>query len=250
MDNIEQALKGMGLNEKEALLYITLLQTGTAPGSALAQRTGIPRSTVHFVGRELAKQGIVSMAKKGSVTVFTAEPPNKLMSLLERERRGIEHKERELQKVMGSLEQLVNPHASFPKVQYYEGKEGMMSLYDSILDMRAPIDSLEESGKVFELFPEYALEWPRKRVERKIPNRCIAPVGSPMNVTNPSKYLEVRYIDPKKYPFTWQIRLCEDLVGIFSFDKQTAVGIGIRHADIAKNFHLLFEYLWASTKPS
>lgn len=246
MEHIHTALRDIGMSEKEILLYTTLLQTGMAPGSTLAQRTGIPRSTVHFIGRELVKRGIVSMSKKNNVFYFSAEPPEKLLYILERERKKIEQKEQGIEKVMGLLKQMMNPHSSLPKVQYYEGEEGMIDLYDSILDMHQPIDSFEEGGKVFELFPEYANEYMKKRIERKIPNRCIAPSGSPGNMDDPSRFIQARFMDPKKFPFSWHIKMCGDVVGIFSFDERASVGIGIRHADIAKNFHLLFEYVWES----
>ena len=47
-------------------------------------------------------------------------------------------------------------------------------LYDDILDMRSPIDSLEEGGKALEMFPAYSHEFMRNRIARKIFNRCIA----------------------------------------------------------------------------
>lgn len=248
MNNIEQALQEIGMSDKEITVYLALLKVGMVPGSALAQRTGIPRSTVQFIGRQLAKKGIVSMTKKNNVFSFAAEPPEKLLYLLQREQRKIEAKEQNILKIMKPLTDMMNPLSALPKVQYYEGLEGMIELYDSILDMRAPIDSFEESGKVFNLFPEYSIEYCNKRIERKIFNRCICPAGSPANDSDPSKFIEVRYVDPKKYPFTWHVKMCKDTVGIFSFDERASVGIGIRHHDIAKNFHLLFECMWESLK--
>ncbi len=248
MEHINQALRGIGMNEKEISIYLTLLNIGMAPGSTIAQRTSIPRSTVQFIGKELAKRGIITMTRKNNVHYFTPEPPEKLLYLLERDQKSIEKRQQEMLKVMGPLKQMMNPLSALPKVEYYEGEEGMIRLYDSFLDMRAPIDSFEETGKVFELFPEYAQEYMRKRIEWKIPNRCIAPSGSPGNTNDPERFIEARFLDPKKYPFTWHIKMCGDTVGIFSFDDRASVGIGIRHHDIAKNFHLLFQYVWDSLK--
>jgi sugar-specific transcriptional regulator TrmB len=249
MGDIHATLAELGLNDTEIEIYLALIKVGTAPASALGQRTGITRSTAQYSCQQLAKKNIVTMVRKDNTNLFTAETPERLMGLLERQQKSLQEKEDRLQKVMGSLKQMMNVHAALPKVQFYEGNEGIVKLYDSILDMRKPIDSFEESGKVMEMFPEYGHEYMRKRIERKIFNRCVAPAGSPFNETDPERFIEVRTVDQKKYPFTWHIKMCDDTVGMFSFEEGSAVGIGIRHKDIAFNFHLMFQLVWDSLDP-
>ncbi len=248
--DISATLAELGLGEKEITVYVALLKVGTAPASALAKRTGITRSTTQYVCQQLAKKGVASLGRKDNVFLFTPESPERLLLLLQRQREALDEKENRVQRIIGPLTQMMNVHAALPQVRFYEGQKGMIQLYDSILDMRCPIDSFEEQGELIRMFSDYPYEFVRKRVERRIPNRCVAPEGSPLNVSDPAKFLEVRTVDPKKFPFSWHVKLCGDVVGIFSFEEGAAVGIGIRHADLAKNFNLLFELVWESLDPA
>lgn len=246
---IHETLADLGLGEKEIAIYLGLLKVGTAPASALSKRTGITRSTAQYVCNQLVKKGVASMGHKDKVFLFTAESPDRLLLLLERQREVLQEKENRVQRILGPLKQMMNVHAALPQVRFYEGQAGMIQLYDSILDMRLPIDSFEENGELLRMFAEYPHEFVRKRVQRKIPNRCIAPRGSPFNESDPEKFLEVRTVDPKQFPFSWHVKICGETVGIFSFEEGAPVGIGMRHRDLARNFRLLFELVWDSLAP-
>jgi HTH-type transcriptional regulator, sugar sensing transcriptional regulator len=245
---VEEVLGELGLNEKEISIYLSLLSTGTAPASTLGHRTGIKRSTARYTCQQLHRKGLVRMVQKGDTYLFTHEPPEKLKLLLQKKREELQRKENHVDQIIGELKLMVNPQAVLPKVQFYEGEEEMIRLYERILDLEQPIDSFEESGELFDLFPEYPKEFVRKRIKHKIFNRCIAPKGNPLNVTDPKKFIECRFVDPEKFPFSWHVKICANLVGIFSFQKHASVAIAIEHEDIAKNFRLLFELVWGNLK--
>ena len=245
---VDETLAELGLSKKEIAIYLALLSTGTAPASTLGKRTSITRSTAQYTCQQLHKQGLVQKVQKGNTYLFTPEPPEKLQLLLQKQKEALEQKEDRVNRIIGELKMMVNPQAVLPKVQFYEGEEEMVRLYERILDLRQPIDSFEESGELFGLFPEYPKEFVRKRIQHRIFNRCIAPKGNPFNVTDPKKFIETRYVDRGQFPFTWHVKICGNLVGIFSFQKHTSVAIAIEHEDIAKNFRLLFELVWGTLK--
>lgn len=246
MLSIPEILERMGLNEKETAVYLALLSVGTAPASSLSKRTKLPKSTAHYTCQQLVKKGLARMVQKGASFYFTCEPPEKLLHLLEKKRKDIDSLQEHVTGILGPLKNMISVFTSLPNVQYHEGESGIIELLDDILKLEAPIDSFEDRGYVFESFPTYDREFNRKRVELKIPSRCITPAGSGLYVTDPKLLLTVRNLDGEKYPFTWQIRLCQDMVAFFSFEKKSPVGISIRHADITSNFHTLFDLVWDS----
>lgn len=243
-DTIRTTLEGLGLTDKEAAIYLLLLQIGTAPASTLADKANIPRSTAQFTCQQLTKSGLLRMVQRANTYLFTPEPPEKLELLLHKQQDELAEKENQLHRIIGELKAMQNPHIILPKVQFYEGEEGMIQLYERILELRQPIDSFEEAGELFELFPDYPKEFVRKRIERKIFNRCIAPKGNPLNVTDSKRFIETRFVDSSTFHFTWHVKICENLVGIFSFQKHAPVAIAIEHEDISRNFRLLFEFVW------
>jgi len=243
-ETIQKTLESLGLSEKEIMVYLKLLQVGASAASTLGDRTHIVRSTAQYTCQQLEKKGLVRMVQKGNIYIYTPEAPEKLLLLLGKQKQDLEKKEGQVGSIIGELKSMMNPSAVLPKVQFYEGEEGMIQLYERILELRQPIDSFEEAGELFELFPDYPKEFVRKRIDRKIFNRCIAPKGNPLNVTDPKRFIETRFVDSTKFHFTWHVKICGNLVGIFSFQKHAPVAIAIEHEDIAKNFRLLFEFVW------
>ncbi len=243
-DRIRSTLESLDLSGKEIDMYLTLLQVGTSPSSALGRRSRLSRSTAQYTCDQLVKKGIARASQKGNTRLFSPEPPEKLLLLLERQHREIERKERDVQDVLEPLRRMMNPHSTLPRVQFFEGKDGIVDLYDKILDLRSPIDSFEDKGEMLAFIPDYVHEFVQKRVKRGITNRVICPAVNQVNVHSPQELRETRTLPESEFPFTCDIKICEDLLSIFSFDHHTAVGVAIRHADIANNFRVLFESYW------
>ena len=61
-------LKKIGFSEKEAVVYIKLIQLGPQPASVVSRNTEINRTTVYDILEGLKKRGIVRSLKKGGST--------------------------------------------------------------------------------------------------------------------------------------------------------------------------------------
>jgi HTH-type transcriptional regulator, sugar sensing transcriptional regulator len=244
MEAIQTTLAELGLGDKEIAIYTMLLKVGTSPTSSLAQRTRIVRSTTQYTCQQLVKKGIANVSRKDGVFLFTAEPPERLLSLLEKRRDALRKQEAKVQKIIGPLKQMMNVNAVLPKVHFYDGKDGMIQLYESILDIRQRIDSFEDKGEMVAFIPEYTFDFIRKRVKRGIVNRIICPEENTVDVASPKELREVRTLPAREFPFSGDIKICGDLVSIFSFQEHASVGIAIHHKEIADNFRVLFEAYW------
>lgn len=244
-DAIRATLEDLGLTDKEAAMYLLLLQLGTSAASTLADRAEIPRSTAQFTCQQLTKRGLLRMVQKANTYLFTAEPPEKLDMLLRRERDALEEKSHQLHRIIGELKAMQNPYTVLPKVQFYEGKEGVEELYDKILEMKQPIDSFEDKGEMFAFIPKKVEHFIAARIRHGIHNRVICPSATPINKDDPAAFRQVRTVPLEEFPFSCDIKICGPQVSIFSFKENTAVGIAIRHEEIADNFRLLFNQMWA-----
>lgn len=56
MESLLLTLQQYGLSEKEAKVYLTTLQLGSAPGSSIARNAGENRATVYTLLKELQKR--------------------------------------------------------------------------------------------------------------------------------------------------------------------------------------------------
>jgi len=135
-------------------------------------------------------------------------------------------------------------------VRYYEGKEGIIKIYEELLDNNQPIDSIEEKGDLLAYIPNYAADYVKKRIKRKLFNRVISPDTNTLNKTNSEKFIEARPVSAEEFPFRMDIKISGHKVSLITFQKKNAVGILIDNPEIADNFKILFNFLWSKLKPA
>jgi len=91
-ENVEEALRFLGLSSNEVKAYITLLQGGSMTASEVSRQARIPYSKVYEALESLRKKGIVSQQRSRPV-VFTPKPQilpsmNSDLDMKQKERKG------------------------------------------------------------------------------------------------------------------------------------------------------------------
>lgn len=61
-----EKLKNLGLNEKEARVYLAALELGEASVQEIAQKSGVKRVTAHVAIEKLKTEGLLYEEKKAS----------------------------------------------------------------------------------------------------------------------------------------------------------------------------------------
>lgn len=116
---IQEILKKLDFSEKEVDIYLAILQRGKITPADLAKTTGINRTTVYSVTKELVKRGIVSEDLGGETLSFVALPPQDLNLMLKKEEKRLTEKKDLLAKAMGELNQFAkNTKYSIPKIVF------------------------------------------------------------------------------------------------------------------------------------
>lgn len=138
-----ETLQQYGMSQKEAKVYLASLELGAAPGSTIARRAGEKRVTVYSILKELVKRGIVTSVMRNDVAYFSVISPDLLLRQLEDKYMMFKQK---LPEFMAITEKI----GSRPKVQFFEGVEGLRSMFDefaqSTVDMKVIITT-ERSPK-------------------------------------------------------------------------------------------------------
>lgn len=116
---MNQLLAELGFSEKEVKVYLTILQNGRIILADLAKITGINRTTVYAIAKELIKRGVIAEDLGSSPTHLVALPPEELHTIIRREEQSLEGKRlavnraiKELTKVTASLKY------SIPKITF------------------------------------------------------------------------------------------------------------------------------------
>jgi len=249
MENIKEILKTIGLNKKEAGLYLAALNYGDAPMSKLAKQSGIKRSTAYQIYRGLERRGIMGSFKMRGGMHFAAMSPELLYSLRKKELG-------DLAAVLPELKALETKKGAKPKLSFFEGREGYrLALEDSL---KSPGNLIRHVGSLAEthhtLGEKYDLEhYIPTRMKQNIRINCLyfPDIEDVMRSRDHHKELrEIRYL-PQKFWFKGSSLIYDNKVVILS-GAEEAMTVIIESETIAdaekKKFDLLWELSGRGTK--
>jgi len=129
---MEELFRKLGLNDNEREVYLAVLQAGKIAPNQVAKTTGINRTTVYSVAKKLEKLGLVAQDLGQKITYLVATPPERLVSVFEREEKKLTEKKKaakELAKELGSL--VSEKHYSIPRIRFVEEAELENYLYEA-----------------------------------------------------------------------------------------------------------------------
>lgn len=236
-----QILTNLGFSEKESKAYLSLLELGTQPASVVAKKAGINRSTCYLVLEELIKKGLVSMYTRSSVSYFSAQEPSALFIYLQNLTQDIEDQKRYLEDNINALHK-VNENMSFrPKVEFYEGLEGLKSVYADTLNT----DKIYAFNNV-NIYPpalkKYILEeYIPLRIEMGIP---IDTIGTPQDTTHNKKQLRRSRFMPNNLGLEIEINIYVDRVAFMSYLNEQYMGVIIQNKLISDAMRNIHQTLW------
>ncbi len=246
----ENILIQAGLSEEQALVYQSLLDKGPQRASDLAKWTGIKRGLIYKVLEQLESMGLVSkQGGPGTVATFSPSHPSLLLSNIEKKEKEIALNKEMLMSYIGALSSKYNLIIGKPNVQFFEGKEGIIKIYDQVLNSGTKlIDSFEDKGEMSAFIPEYFPQFIKKRVKLGIRNRVIAPKDNQININSEEEMRETKFFPTSLFPFEMDIKITDRLVSMITFQKDQPVGILIDNQEIASNFGKLFNLVWELAK--
>ena len=128
MSMIEKDIQSLGLNEKEAKVYLASLELGQATVQKISMKAGIKRPTTYFIIENLMERGLMSSYYQGKKQLFMAERPERILDLIAKERKELELREEQFKRLLPELQSINNRNKDKPVVKYYEGKDGILTM--------------------------------------------------------------------------------------------------------------------------
>lgn len=162
-------LKKIGLEDKEASVYLASLSLGPTTILKLARACNTKRTTVYGIVENLKQKGLMSIEQKGLKQIYAPENPEKLESTLEN--RQLEFKN-SLPEFLG----LYKLKGEESVIKYYTGISKMQDIYkDTLKEIRPHQDYLviANQEKWYNLDPEFAISFIERRAKLNIKTRLL-----------------------------------------------------------------------------
>lgn len=250
MHEATRRLLELGLSEKEAGVYLALLELGPSGVQHVAEKANVNRSTCYALIGSLKQRGLVSELERDGRITYVPESPQRLAELIEKEAQQLSSKRQILQQGMPDFLALFNAIEQKPRVRYFEGEKGMVSAREALMEQ-----DLEQEYLSFTAIDEATGlasridERGRQRMARRLHGRLVIAVKPGMELPMTDlKTWEVRTLPYSQAPFTGEVDIFGDKVAAFVFHPEV-IGLLVDSAHLSRIFRALFEAAWKSAIP-
>ncbi|MFH1789838.1 MAG: helix-turn-helix domain-containing protein [bacterium] len=248
-----EVLEQLNFSKKEISVYISLLELDTATATEIAKKTDINRTSCYDLLAVLIKKGLVSKFKKKNKIYFHAGDPRRLLSYLEREKQDkvktIEKQQKLVEEIIPELSSVLNPQSTKPKVEFFEGQEGMKEAYEDTLNSKTEIRAYANIETMHQSMPNFFPEYYKKRVKKNIKGRGIFPnnkTSLERSKKNISEMRQTIVLGDKNIDFTPEMLIYNNKVLLVSWLEKIAVSV--ESEELTKLQKVVFDLVWKGLK--
>lgn len=236
---LESVLIHLGLNQKQAKVYLALLQMGKGSVPAISIKAGTKRPTTYLLLEELRMKGLVNLLPKKMKVLYTANSPEQL---LEQQK----EKENLIRQNMPELMAMFNIQKEKPKVTYYQGEDSIVKLYDEIFKEK----EISFYGSIASISPVvYARveKYLEKTKKEKLNVREILQADEKsikFAEDNASQNHQIKIVN-EKFKLPTDNMIFGNKVAIITY-KDQPMAVVIESSDVVETYRSMFEMVWSS----
>lgn len=237
---IEQ-LADLGLEKNQANVYLAVLEIGPESISNIANRAKVKRPTCYLIIDQLLEKGLIIKVPQGRRVFYKALPPKKYLKTLESKKDSFE-------KLLPQLNAMFASASNQPKVRFFEGKEGLRSLYQEMLATSKSIYSIFSYDDFLTVFSQQENADFFSLIEKSggmfydmVKSTPTTKKALKQETFRKSKNVRVKLL-PQDFEFKTDLVVSGNKTAMISFG--SLVGVIIEDLDIAQMQQSMIKYLW------
>lgn len=241
----KEILQKLGLSDAEAIVYLTLLETGSTLAGPIIRKTGLHRGTTYQILQRLKEKGLVSSIIKGKKQYFYPANPKRLLDTLN------EQRER-LQQILPALQAKLKLSDEKQNITVYSGIKGIRSALDAMLEELCPHGEYYDfgvSGLFREVMGPYWDLWQQQKKKHHITSKVI--FTEELKTRNPTLLRDyfghVRF-HQKAYSSLTDTMIYNNTVLLLIWTAKPPLAIVIKNKDNAQSYKNQFMLLWRLAK--
>jgi len=256
---LESLLISAGLSQKEAQIYLILLQLPAASAIKIIAQSGFKKGNVYAILHSLETKGLVTTFKKDRKAHFRALPPEKILELIDQKAIEVNQARSGFAKILPKLSSSYKMTVGKPTIRYFEGEEGVKAAFADVYSTKdqeiwgcVDIEVAERGLKDYILPNLKPL-----RIKNKVWAKSFSAdsqLALELEKKDQQEYRQQILLDRGKYSLPAEIDIYEDKIALMSFKKGDFTGVIIENADFAQSLRSVFKYsferLYRPKKPT
>ena len=249
------------LTEKEALVYVSILELKGAFPSRVAKYAGLRRPTTYDILTTLSVRGFVNEIKNSNKIFYQIEKPENVLKFTKTKLHQAEESVNQINEILPDIKNIYNISPNQPKITYYSGEKGMFDILSDMTVNQKPYEMLNfTNGKEYinildthnrDLFREYTKGKELGRITTRtiIPNSMEDKRAWEVFYSNVDKkyWPNCRYIEENRFPSASEVTIYgTNKVAITNFKKDQETGVIIEDQAIHDMMKTIFELSWDS----
>lgn len=235
----------LGLTETEGKVYVALLELGGGYVSTVSRHAQLPRVNCYHTLENLLRKGLVTYVTKNKVRYYSAEPPRKMVNM-------IEEKAQYAQRVLPELLSITNALAFKPKIKSFEGLQGIKTILEDTLTAKKELLGYSNLKSLAEILKNYIPQYAAEIMKKSLKTRIICPssqeaftyIKDYYPADFPTELIEILFVNPQEFWFDHQITIYDDKVAVISLDKDEQIGMIFESPVYARSQRAIFNLAW------
>lgn len=257
---LSEQLEAIGLSDKAAQVYAYLIETGGAFPSAIAEATGLNRSTTYKLLVDLSIKGLVSELRKRNKLYYQVDKPEQLERFTKSQISLAKKRHEQAIRLLPDLEGLYQNIPHKPRVRFFEGTNGVQRVYEDHIAEPCGYEMVGWSN-VAELQKFLAPSFLKKYILEKqalhITSRAIFPDTDPDRRYHKTVYKHLdkkywpkcHYLSQQQFPFQSEITVYgTNKVSLINFHDTQPIGVIIEDETMHQMLRMIFECTWKGTE--
>lgn len=242
---ITNDLEKLGFTPEEVKAYIALIETGGGFASTIARKAQAHRVTTYNTLDNLQKKGYVRVSKQAGIKFYYPVNPKVILN-------QIENTYNTAKTLIPELIDLQNTSLFKPKIQFFEGEEGIKDIFNDILDNEGEVLGYTNFQMVKEMMGAFMDEYGQKVLKTQKKHRLLCPNDEfhrefiPKNLKErlDADILEIFAVNPEQFSFKNLQYIYADKVATISMDRDEKIGVIIESKTNAETNKSIFNLAW------
>jgi len=239
--NKEDALRELGLTEREVRVWLAMLGIGASTAAEIAKKAKMNRISTYDILKRLVYIGIAGYVIRNNVKYFQAVEPSRLITILEERKQKIESVLPELEAIKGTIK-------GRPTMELYEGKPGIKTIMDDIIKTQKELLAWSSTKDIFKLLTYYTPQFIRRRVKTGIHIKLLTERSSEsykLKKSEKKELRETRFIPIERANTMY---IYGNKIALLDTSMAEPIGILIENDNFANTMKILFELMWKNAE--